>query len=506
MRTAAQAAELSPFRRWGTLFSVTGATMLYAMAVTVANVSLPQMQGALSATQDQIALVVTFNLVATAVATPLTGWLAARFGRRRVMITGVIGFTCFTLLCGLATSLPELVVWRVGQGFAGAPLVPLGQAIVLSTFPQRQHGSATAIFGLGVTLGPIFAPTVGGYLSEAYSWRWVFFMMVPLGLASLAGVWAFVRQRERAAEARLDWTGLIALSIGIAAFQFMLDRGERNDWFSSTEIVLEAAVAAVAFWIFVAHTATADRPFLNPRLLLDRNFAVGILLTLVFGAVNFTPMTLLPPLLQGLQGFPDSVIGFLLATRGAGALAGFLVMMFVNKMDPRPWVCIGFGVQAVAGWQMAQFDVNVTTSAVAWASMFQGFGVGLLWVPLTLITFRTLHPAHLPEGTAVFHLLRNLGSSIHISLSVALALRMAKVNYAELSEHVSPYNEALTYPWVIGAFTTEGARGLAVLSHEVQRQAAMIGYIDSFYFYAATAAAALPLVLLVRWKALARRS
>jgi MFS transporter, DHA2 family, multidrug resistance protein len=500
MAPAASFSELSTLRRYGVLVTLTAATALVAMTVTVANTSLPQIQGSLSATQDQIALVVTFNLVATAIGTPATGWLAARFGRRRVMIAGVVGFTLATLLCGLSHSLVELMVWRIGQGLFGAPLIPLGQAIILASFPQRQHGMVTAVFGLGVCVGPIVALLGGGYLSELYNWRWVFFMMVPGGVACLAGVLVFVRGRDPATEARLDWTGFLALSVAIAAFQFMLDRGERNDWFASTEIVVEAVVAAVAFWIFCAHVLTANRPFLNPRLLLDRNYAVGLLLTLVFGALNFSPMTLLPPLLQNLQGYPDSVIGFLLAMRGVGTFLGFMVMMFANRTDPRPWLYLGFGVQAVAGWQMAQFDINVTTWEVATSSLLQGLGVGLLWVPLTLITFRTLDPAFLPEGTAVFHLMRNMGSSIHISLSVALALRMGKVNYADMTEHVSPYNEALLYPWVMGGFSTESARGLATLGREVQRQAAMIGYIDAFYFYAATAVVALPLILLVRWR------
>lgn len=500
MAPAAPLSDLSAFRRYGILVTLTAATALVAMTITVANTSLPQIQGSLSATQDQIALVVTFNLVATAVGTPATGWLAGRFGRRRVMIVGVSGFTASTLFCGLSASLGELMAWRIGQGLFGAPLIPLSQAIILASFPQRQHGMVTAVFGLGVCVGPIVALLGGGYLSELYNWRWVFFMMVPGGLACLFGVLYFVRGRDPAAEARLDWTGFLALSFAIAAFQFMLDRGERNDWFSSTEIVLEATVAAITFWVFLAHVLTADRPFLNPRLLLDRNYAVGLLLTLVFGALNFTPMTLLPPLLQNLQGYPDSVIGFLLSMRGVGTFLGFVVMMFANRTDPRPWLYVGFGVQAVAGWQMAQFDINVTTWEVAVSSLLQGVGVGLLWVPLTLITFRTLNPAFLPEGTAVFHLLRNMGSSVHISLSVALALRMTKVNYAGMTEHVSPYNEALLYPWTMGAFTTESARGLATLGREVQRQAAMIGYIDAFYFYAVTAAAALPLILLVRWR------
>ena len=284
---------------------------LYALTITIANVSLPQMQGALSATQDQIALVVTFNIVATAVATPMTGWLTARYGQRRVLLSCVAFFTLATLFCGLSNSLEMLVFFRVIQGLCGAPLAPLSQAIVLASYPQSKHGTATSIFGMGVVLGPLIAPTIGGYLSEEYSWRWVFFMIVPVGMASLLGCWAFVAEGVRGARIRLDWTGFIALSVAIACFQLMLDRGERNSWLESTEIVLEISLAALCFYIFVVHTFTADKPFLNPRLFLDRNFVLGMTLTLVFGLLNFTPMTLLPGLLQNLRGYPDSIIGHL---------------------------------------------------------------------------------------------------------------------------------------------------------------------------------------------------
>ena len=486
--------------RAGVLGTVTAATALYAMAVTIANVALPQMQGAMAATTDQIAWVVTFNIVATAVATPMTGWLAARFGQRRVMVYGVLGFTVATFFCGIANNLPELVAYRIVQGLCGAPLVPLSQAIVLDVYPKRLHGMATSFFGIGVVLGPIFAPSLGGYLSEIYSWRWVFFVVVPFGIMSFIGVWVFVREGSKQAGGNLDWSGFLALSIAIASFQLMLDRGERQDWFESTEILFEAAIAATAFYIFVVHSLTAKAPFLNPRLMLDRNFSIGLLLTLIFGMLNFTPMVLLPSMLKGLQGYPDSVIGLLLAVRGAGTLLGFIIMLFGNRLDPRIWLVIGFSLQAIAGWGMAQFDINATTWDVIWTSVLQGLGVGLLWVPLTLITFATLEARYLAEGTAVFHLLRNIGSSIHISISIALVIRSTQVNYSDLSEFVSPFNEALKYPWARGLWSMENTAGLAALSTEIQRQSTMIGYINAFYFYAATAAFVLPLVFLVRWR------
>ena len=473
---------------------------LYALTVTIANVSLPQMQGALSATQDQIALVVTFNIVATAVATPMTGWLTARFGQRRLLLSCVAAFTLATLLCGLSGSLEMLVFFRVLQGICGAPLAPLSQSIVLASYPQHKHGTATSIFGMGVVLGPLIAPTIGGYLSEEYSWRWVFFMIVPIGTISLLGCWAFVMDGVRAARIRLDWTGFIALSVAIACFQFLLDRGERNSWLESTEIVLEICAAALCFYIFIVHTFTAEKPFLNPRLFLDRNFVLGMSLTLVFGLLNFTPMTLLPGLLQNLRGYPDSVIGLLLGARGAGTMLGFTVLFFGNKYDPRIWLVCGFSLQGIAGWQMAQFDINLTTWDVASAGFTQGLGTGFLWVPLTLVTFNTLSRELFPEGSSIFHLTRNIGSSVHISISVALVLHSAKINYGHLAESVNPFAKAWHMPSTAGGWNMGSLQNLAHISGEVQRQGLMIGYINAFYFYTFTALAAFPLIMLVRMK------
>src|SRR5687767_10055679 len=317
------------------LATCTAVTFLYAMSITAAAVSLPQIQGALSATQDQIAWVVTANLVATAVATPLAGWLAARLGWRLLCTLCVAGFAVATAACGLAGSIEALVGWRVLQGAFGAPLVPVSQAITLASYPRERHGIVISIFGMGTVIGPVVGPVVGGELAEAFDWRWVFFMMVPFALVALAGCWLFIRDRQAPQPMRLDWTGFLMLSAALAGLQLMLDRGERAGWFSSMEIVAWAALGALGLYLFIAHTLTHPHPFLDPRLLRERNFALGLMLIFVFGMLNFTPMTMLPPMLQGVAGYPDSVIGWVLGARGLGTMAGFAIMIYASRLDPR---------------------------------------------------------------------------------------------------------------------------------------------------------------------------
>lgn len=488
-------------RRTMVLATCTAVTFLYAMTVTIANVSLPQMQGALSATQDQIAWVVTANIVATAVVTPLSGWLVSRYGWRNVILWCVICFGVSSLACGMSDTLGALVVARALQGAFGAPLVPVAQAIVLDTYPKRQHGIVISFFGVGSVLGPIVGPVLGGYLSEAFNWRWVFYMIVPFSVAALAGVWLFIHDRAgEKPKVRLDWIGFIVLSVAVATLQLTLDRGERADWFSSGEILAYIAISLLGFYIFIVHTMTATRPFLNPVLLLDRNFVLGIIFVFVFGMLNFTPMTLIPPMLQSVGGYPDSIIGFVLGARGAGTLLAFTLMIWGSRFDPRIMIGAGFVLQAVAGWLLATADIGVSADYVFWPMALQGFGVGLQWVSITVVTFSTLKPEFVGEGSAIFHMVRNIGSSIHISISITLALRMARTSYTELSARISPYNEVLAFPWVTGGWNVNDARGLAALGKEITRQSAMVGYIDAFWFFIATSLAVMPLLLLVRWK------
>ena len=494
-------AELSGFRKALILVTVSTCTMLYAATVTIVNVALPQLQGALSATPDQIAWVVTLNVVATAVATPMTGWLVARLGQRRLMLGAVAGFAITSLLCALATTLESLLVWRVGQGVFGAPIVPLSQAILLAAYPGRDRAMAQGLFGMAVVIGPAVAPALGGYLAEAYDWRWIFYLIIPLCFAAFFLALAFVREGGRDGSVRLDWTGFLTLSVAIVCLQLIVDRGERLGWLESEELVIYVCVAALSFYVFVAHTATARAPFLDPVLFTDRNYVVGLVLVLVYGMLNFTPITLLPPMLQGLKGYPDSLIGTLLGMRGIGMAVGFFLASRMGGIDPRISLGIGIVLTGASGAMMATFEFNVPPSRVAIAGVVQGIGSGMMWVPLTIIAFATLPPRWLPDGASIFHLLRNFGSSIFISLSFMIVVRTAKVSYAGLVEQFTPFNEMLRLPFVTGAWTLDDTVGLARLSSEADRQALMIGYGNAFLLYAVVCFATLPLLLLVRVRA-----
>lgn len=493
----ADAAETSLGRRILILVMVVLGSTLYATTLLIASTLLPQMQGTMSATQDEIAWAMTFNILATAVATPMTGWLTARFGRRETMIWSVLAFTLTTLMCGLADSLESLILWRVLQGALGAPVIPLSQTILLDTFPKRQQGLVTSIFGMAVVIGPVIGPTVGSMLSEIYSWRWAFYMIVPVGVISFIGLRLTLPYDRPTGKARLDWTGFLSLSVTIACVQLVLSRGQRLDWFDSAEIQIETFIAVISFWIFLAHSLTAERPFLNLKLLLDRNYSLGLVLVLIYGMLNFTPMVLLPPLLQQHAGFPDSLIGEVIAARGVGATLGFFLAIFVGRMDPRIGLIAGFAVQTLSGVWLMAIDLNVDMTTLMLNSLLQGIAIGVIWVPLTLVTFSNMSGANLAEGTAVYHLLRNIGSSFFISICVAEIVRATSTNYSRMVELVNPFNKSLALPWVTGGWDYETVSGLAKLSREINRQAAMIGYINAFGLYTAASAMAIPLILLI---------
>src|SRR5258705_3937648 len=358
-------------RRVLILVMVVMGSTLYSTTLLIASTLLPQMQGTMSATQDEIAWAMTFNILATAVATPMTGWLAARFGRRATMVWSVLAFTVTTFLCGSADSLETLILWRVLQGALGAPVIPLSQTILLDAFPKRQQGLVTSIFGMAVVIGPVIGPTVGGMLSEIYSWRWAFYMIVPVGLLSFVGLRLTLPHDRPTGRVALDWTGFLSLAIAIAGVQLVLSRGQRLDWFDSSEILIETFVAIVSFWIFIAHSLTARRPFLNLGLLRDRNYSLGLVLVLIYGMLNFTPMVLLPPLLQQHAGFPDMLIGEIIAARGVGATIGFFLAIFIGRLDPRIGIGGGLALQRASGGRLKGIHLNVTPRTLTAHSLVQ---------------------------------------------------------------------------------------------------------------------------------------
>lgn len=296
----------------------------------------------------------------------------------------------------------------------------------------------------------------------------------------------------------LDWTGFLALSVSIACVQLVLSRGQRLDWYDSPEIIAETVVAIIAFWVFVAHSLTTEKPFLNLRLLLDRNYAIGLVLVTIYGMVNFTPIVLLPTLLQTYAGYPDSIIGLIVGYRGIGGTIGFGLTLVIGRWDPRIGMAIGFGLMMVSGLWLMSLDLNVSTELLLMNSMLQGVAVGIIWVPLTVLTFATLDTRHTAEAMAVFHLLRNIGSSLFISLSIAEIIRSTTANYSRMREMVSPYSRPLSMPEVMGGWSIDTLQGLARLAREIDRQAAMIGYVNAFGLYTAVSGAAILLLVLVR--------
>ncbi|HTQ37010.1 MAG TPA: MDR family MFS transporter [Steroidobacteraceae bacterium] len=482
----------SPHRGLITL-SVMGASIMSALDTTIANVALPHIQGSLSSTQEQMSWVLTSYIVATAIMTPLSGWLAGRTGRRRVFLASVLGFTLASALCGLATSLPAIVMARTLQGAFGAALVPMSQAVLLDINPPERHARAMSVWVMGVTLGPIIGPALGGWLTEYYSWRWVFFINLPIGILCFAGIAGFMPETTLR-RSRFDLFGFATLSIAIGALQMLLDRGQTLDWFASTEIRLEALLAGIAAWLFVVHvTTTRHAPFISPALFRDRNFITGNLFIFLVGAVLFATLALLPPLLQGLLGYPVVLTGLVTAPRGLGTLTAMIILgRLMGRLDARWLIGSGFAMTAVSVWMMTHFYLQMPDRIVIWSGLLQGLGTGFVYVPLAAITFATLPTQLRNEGTAVFSLVRNIGSSIGISAVVALLTRNTQILHSRLAEHLTPFTPGLA------------GTSLAGLDAAVSRQAAMLAYNNDFQLMLWLTLAALPLVILLRPAARAR--
>ncbi len=481
--------------------SIMLATIMQALDSTIANVALPHMQGTFSATQEQISWVLTSYIVAAAVFTPTTGFLASRFGRRNLLAAAVIGFTIASMLCGAATTIEEIVLFRLLQGMFGAALVPLSQAILLDTYPPEQHGSAMAVWGMGVMVGPILGPALGGWLTDAYNWRWVFYINVPFGLLALAGIFAASSESEGEGDRsrRFDWMGFAWLGIAIASLQIMLDRGQVEDWFSSTEIIIEAGVAALAFYLFIVHSMTTKNPFITPRLFKDRNLVVGLVLITMVGVILFATMALLPPYLETLMGYPVVTTGLVLAPRGLGTMiAMFIVGRIVNRVDIRMIMGFGLLLTIYSLWEMSTFNLYVSTTMIVTTGIIQGFGLGFIFVPLTTATFATLAPELRTEGTSLYSLMRNIGSSVGISITQSLISRYTQVNHEILSRNVSELNPLLRPDHAPPGWDVGTMQGLAMAEGEVTRQAASIAYLNDFKLMMYMTILALPLLFLLR--------
>ncbi len=427
------------------------ATIMQALDTTIANVALPYMQGSLSASQDQINWVLTSYIVAAAIMTAPVGWIANRFGRKRVFIICSAGFTFASVLCGLAQDINQMVLFRLLQGMFGAALVPLSQAVMLDSYSLQERAKAMSIWGMGVMMGPIMGPSLGAWLTETYSWHWVFFVNLPFGIFTVLGLLVFMDETKKDLQLRFDWFGFIALAIGIGAMQVALDRGEQLGWLESNEIIAEMIVSIAGFYYFFAHSFTTAKPFIQFAIFKDRNFVGGCVFMAVMGLVLFSTMALSSPYLQNVIGYPIITAGLLLATRGCGT---FVAMMLVGRVmkyiEARTLIIGGLALMSGSLFFMTGWTDQTGVPEIIVISIIQGFGLGLVFVPLSTVAFLTL-PNHLrTDGTSMLTLLRNVASSIGISVVIAQLTEGSRRTYAILSEHINPFNHALQMPDVRG--------------------------------------------------------
>ena len=492
---------IRPLNRPMITLSIMLATIMQTLDSTIANVALPHMQGTLSASQDQIAWVLTAYIVAAAIATPLTGWMVDRFGQKNVFLASIAGFTVASMLCGMSNTLAEIVAARLLQGVFGAALVPLSQVVLLDINPKEKQGSAMAIWGVGVMVGPILGPTLGGWLTDSYNWRWVFFINVPIGLLAAYGMWRYIRPVPGPRRQRFDVFGFATLSLGIGALQLLLDRGQQNDWFSSTETWIEVIALIVMATYFTAHTlmTPADKSFVDFRLFKNQNFVTGVMFIFIVGLVLYATRALIPTMLETLLDYPVATTGLVTAPSGVGTMFTMLIVgRLIGRVDLRLMLFAGFTVTALSLWQMAQYSLDLSSGDIIWPGVIQGIGMGLVFVPLSAATFATLSPEMRAQGTALFSLVRNIGSSIGISLVQTMLVRNTVISHAALTERLTYANPAWNNPAVAKAYDLSTLGGAAFLDSTVTQQAAMMAYIDDFWLMLFLTLAVIPLLLLIR--------
>jgi MFS transporter, DHA2 family, multidrug resistance protein len=496
--TAAAASVESGGHRGFIMLSVMMATTLVILDQTIASIALPHMQGGLSASRDQIGWVMTTYFMTQAVSMASTGWLVNRFGRKRTFIIALSGFGVCALLSSNAASLSEILLWRGIQGAFSAPVIPISQSLILDSYPRERHGQALALWGLGVIFAPVMGPVVGGWLTDSYGWRWVFLVGAPFAAVALVTAVVFIRESPLDRERRFDWMGFIAIGLVLVSLQLVLDRGELKGWFDSTEIVIEVAIVVLGLYMVVVHILTTDHPFVSPAIFADRNMALGLVFMFLLGCSVLSLNVILPMFMQNLRGFPVLTAGLIMAPRGIGSsvsliLAGYLV----RWIDGRILIAVGFACVAFSSWQFSTFTPDVSIEDFIIATVFNGLGIGFIWVPLTTFAFATLDTRYRTEASTLTSLMRNYGSGVGISVVIAVLSRTSAVAHSELIEFVSPFNERMSASNLPLAWSLDTAAGRAGLELMVSRQAEAIGFANDFTLVAIMAAASIPLVLLL---------
>ncbi len=477
--------------------SVMLATIMNSLDTTIANVALPHIQGSVSAAQDQITWVLTSYIVAAAIMTPLTGWLAGRFGRKLVFLISIGGFVLASMLCGIANSLVEIVLFRLLQGVFGAALIPLSQAVLLDIYPPHQHGQAMSIWGMGAILGPILGPALGGWLTDNLSWRWVFYINLPIGIFAFTGVFLFIQEHRKAEKPYFDFFGYITLAVAIGAAQMFLDRGATQDWLNSIEVVSEGIIAVVALYLFVVQMMTAKRPFVDRALFADGNFVTATVFGFFIGILLFSSLSLLPPMMENLLGYPVVTTGIVSVPRGIGSfISMFLAGQLVSRFDTRLILLVGLVISGVSYWMMSHFSLQMTAMPIMVTGFMQGLGTGLIFTPLSTLAFASLSPVFRTEAAGLFTLVRNIGSSVGISVMQVLLTNNIQKVHAQLVEHARPDNPAFQH--LPAPFSLTNLPGLAALDGMITRQASMVAYIDDFKLMMWITIVSVPLLILMR--------
>jgi DHA2 family multidrug resistance protein len=484
---------------WAVLIGSMAGVLMQALDTTIANVALPYMQGSLSASRDQITWVLTSYIVAAAIMTAPVGWISARFGKKKFLIVSLTGFTLTSMMCGAAQTLDQMVMFRLLQGAFGAALSPLSQAVMLDLYPPHKRGNIMAIWGMGVMLGPILGPTLGGVLTDTYNWRWVFYVNVPFGVAAVSAILIFFKDTPRDRTLRFDWFGFGAVAVCLAALQLMLDRGTDKDWFSSSEIIAEAVIGGVAFYLFVVHMLTAPKPFIPPKIFRDRNFLGGLVLMFVVGAVLLASSALLPPFLQGLGGYTVTDTGLLMVPRGIGTM---IAMMFAGRMalkfDQRLLMTFGGMLMSWSLWEMSKWTPDVSVQTLVTVGVVQGFGMGFVFVPMNLVAFATLAPQFRTDGTGLTNLMRNIGSAIGVSITTTVLAYSVQMIHAQLTRFGTPFNRALGVNAPSLMMNPQLPFGLQNLNGLIELRAQIEAYANDFLFMFYISLAAFPIIWMMK--------
>ncbi len=476
------------------------AVLMVVLDMTVVNVALPHMMGALGATSDQITWVLTSYIVASAVTIPLSGYLAERFGRRQVMLVSVGGFVLASALCGQSSTLTQMVFSRLLQGVFGASVIPVSQAIMVDTFDAKDRGKAMAIWGIGVLMGPILGPTVGGFITDHLGWRWVFYINVPIGMANLALILAYILPSPRR-DATADWIGALQLAVGIGCLQTLLDRGNREDWLHSNFILFMAFASLLGLGLFVRRSLNRPTAVLQIDLLKDRNLAAATFMIMAFGIGMMSTIVLQPIFLEHLLGYPASTAGLVMAPRGIAVAVGMAsVAVLINRIEPRVLVLAGLTLSAAGSYAMTWYNLDIDLKWIILPGIVQGIGMGMIFVPLSTLAYQTLPAAATDQAASVFNLARTIGGSIGIAISATVLTRESQASWSVLGARINPYDPALAQWLETTGLSVSDPNTAAVLGREITRQATMLGFLSAFHFVALSFLALIPFVLLLSGK------